>query len=363
MWNFQREVTVAARTGVVKDPVFLEHDPGPYHPESPDRLRVLYEMLEEPDLGSGFILIPPRSATREDLERIHEPRYIERVAATAGRARSSLDPDTQTSPRSYEAALLAAGGCLEALDRIMDGEIRNAFAMIRPPGHHAESSRAMGFCLFNNVAVAAKYAQARHGLSRVMILDWDLHHGNGTQWAFYQDPTVFYGSTHQYPYYPGSGSFKETGKGDGVGYTLNVPLSVGYGDSEYLGIYRRIFAAVGRAFEPQLLIVSAGFDIYEGDPLGGMAVSPAGFGLLTRVLLEMAEEVCQGRVLVALEGGYNLEGLRAGGKAVLMELMGRARSPKDPAATEAPGKSRVDTLLKNVSEAHGEKWKGALLWE
>ncbi len=353
---------MTARTGIVKDSLFMEHDPGPYHPESPHRLKVLYEMLEDPDLGSGFLLIPPRSATREDLERIHEPAYIDKVAATAGRARTSLDPDTQTSARSYEAALLAAGGCLEALDRIMAGEIQNAFAMIRPPGHHAESTRAMGFCLFNNVAVAARYAQARHGLSRVMILDWDLHHGNGTQWAFYSDPTVFYGSTHQYPYYPGSGSFQETGKGEGAGYTMNVPLSVGHGDAEYVGMYRRIFAAVGRAYQPQLLIVSAGFDIYEGDPLGGMAVTPAGFGLLARVLLEMAEEVCQGRMLVALEGGYNLEGLRAGGKAVLLELMGRPSSSQEPLAVEASGKSRVDSLLKKVSEAHKEKWKGALIW-
>ncbi len=352
-----------AKTGVVKDPLFLEHDPGPYHPESPDRLKTLYEMLQEPDLGGGFILIPPRSATREDLERVHEPRYIERVASTAGRPRTSLDPDTQTSARSYEAALFAVGGCLEALDRIMAGEIKNGFAMIRPPGHHAEPSRAMGFCLFNNVAVAARYAQVRHGLSRVMILDWDLHHGNGTQWAFYDDPTVLYGSTHQYPYYPGSGSFQETGKGQGTGYTLNVPLSVGCGDSEFVGIYRRIFAAVGKVFKPQLLIISAGFDIYEGDPLGGMAVTGAGFGLLARVLLEMAEEVCQGRVLVALEGGYNLEGLRAGGKAVLLELMGRPSSARDLVAVEAQGKSRVDALVKRVSDAHGEKWKGALIWD
>jgi acetoin utilization deacetylase AcuC-like enzyme len=355
-----KEVAVAAKTGVVKDPVFMEHDPGPYHPESPQRLRVLYQMLGDPELGNGFVLIPPRPASREDLERVHEPRYIDRVAATAGRSRVSLDPDTQTSARSYEAALLAAGSCLEAIDRILAGEISNAFAMIRPPGHHAESSRAMGFCLFNNVAVAARYAQARHGLSRVMILDWDLHHGNGTQWAFYEDPTVLYGSTHQYPYYPGSGSFQETGRGDGIGYTVNVPLSVGNGDAEYLGIYRRIFAALGKAFAPELLIVSAGFDIYEGDPLGGMAVSPAGFGLLARVLLQMAEEVCQGRMLVALEGGYDLEGLRAGGKAVLLELMGRPSSSMDPLEMEAAGKPRVDALLKRVLDAHGEKWEGAL---
>lgn len=351
---------MASKTGVVTDPIFMEHNPGPYHPESPERLRTLYEMLEDEDLAGGFLRVRPRAASREDLERVHEPRYIDRVAATAGQSRVSLDPDTQTSPRSYEAALMAAGGCLEAVDRIMAGEIHNAFAMVRPPGHHAESSRAMGFCLFNNVAVAARYAQARHGLKRVMILDWDLHHGNGTQWTFYEDPTVLYGSTHQYPYYPGSGSYGEIGRGAGIGYTVNVPLSVGHGDSEYLGIYRRVFSAIGRVFRPELLIVSAGFDIYHGDPLGGMAVSPSGFGILTRVLLDMAREVCSGRLLVALEGGYDLEGLRQGAKAVLMELMGRPCTNEDPLQLEAQGRATVDEILRRVINAHGDIWKEAL---
>lgn len=347
---------MAFRTGIVKDPIFMEHNPGPYHPESPERLKVLYEMLQEPEVKGGFLDLKPRPAKREDLERVHDTRYIDRVADTAGKPRISLDPDTQTSPRSYEAALMAAGGCLEAIDKIINGEIRNAFAMIRPPGHHAEPSRAMGFCLFNNVAIAARYAQACHGLDRVMILDWDLHHGNGTQWIFYDDPTVLYGSTHQYPYYPGTGSFQEVGKGKGTGYTVNIPLSVGHGDSEFVGIYRRIFCAIGRKFKPRLLIISAGFDIYRGDPLGGMGVSPEGFGLMARVLLEMAEEVCGGRVLVALEGGYDLQGLREGGKAVLMELMGKRSSHLDPQSVESEGKSRVDAIVKRVKEVHGEKW-------
>jgi acetoin utilization deacetylase AcuC-like enzyme len=352
---------MAPSTAVVKDPIFMEHNPGPYHPESPERLRVLYQMLEDPEIRGGFLELKPREAKREDLERVHDPRYIDRIAETAGRPRTSLDPDTQTSARSYEAALMAAGGCLEAIDRIMAGEIKNAFAMIRPPGHHAEASRAMGFCLFNNVAVAARYAQASHGIERVMVLDWDLHHGNGTQWIFYEDPTVFYGSTHQFPYYPGSGSFQEIGKGKGAGYTVNVPLSVGHGDAEYVGIYRRIFCAIARSFKPQLLIISAGFDIYRGDPLGGMGVSPEGFGLMARVLLEMAEEVCGGRVLVALEGGYDLQGLREGGKAVLMEMMGKRSSSLDPREVESGGRARVDALLKRVKEIHGDKWGEVLI--
>lgn len=347
-------------TGVVKDEIFLEHNPGPYHPESPERLKVLYRMLQEPEVANGFVEIKPRAATREDLERVHAPSYVDRVAQTAGRSRTSLDPDTQTSPRSYEAALMAAGGCLEAVDQIMSGKVKNVFAMIRPPGHHAEESRAMGFCLFNNVAVAARYAQARYGISRVMILDWDLHHGNGTQWTFYEDPTVLYGSTHQYPYYPGTGAFHETGKGKAVGYTVNVPLSGGHGDAEYVGIYRRIFCPIGKAFRPELLIVSAGFDIYKGDPLGAMRVSPVGFGLLARILINLAEEVCQGRLLVALEGGYDLTGLREGGKAVLMELMGRRSSPLEPAEVEGPATSTVEGLIKRVREAHGKIWEEVL---
>ena len=348
------------KTGVVKDPIFMEHRPGDYHPESPERLEVLYDMLEDPDLQGTFQVLAPRLAQREDLARVHDGRYIDRVASTAGRPRVSLDPDTQTSPRSYEAAVLAAGGCLEAVDRIFSGEIQNGIAMIRPPGHHAETARAMGFCLFNNVAVAARYAQATHGISRVMIVDWDLHHGNGTQGTFYDDPTVLYASTHQYPYYPGSGAFQEVGRGQGEGYTLNIPLSVGHGDAEFVGIYRRIIAQVGRAFRPELLIVSAGFDIYHGDPLGGMAVTPEGFGLLTRILVEMAEETCGGKVLVALEGGYNLEGLRDGGKAVLQELSGKSPIDLDLAHLEVQSKSRVDALLRRVQEAHGDRWKEVL---
>jgi acetoin utilization deacetylase AcuC-like enzyme len=347
-------------TGVIKDSIFLEHRPGDVHPESPQRLEALYGMLEDPDVAGRFKTIEPRPCERRDLERVHEGRYIDLVASTAGKAHTALDPDTQTSSRSYEAALAAAGGCLKAVDLILAGEVSNVFAMVRPPGHHAERAGAMGFCLFNNVAIAARYAQAEHGLSRIMIVDWDLHHGNGTQNAFYEDETVLYASTHQYPYYPGSGAFEEIGRGAGTGFTVNVPLHTGHGDGEYLGIYRRMFAPIGRAFQPELLIVSAGFDIYEGDPLGGMAVSPEGFALLTRILIEVAEEVCAGRVLVALEGGYNLQGLRAGGKTVLEELAGMSAIKRGFTEVEAPVAARVDALVDRVRQAQGERWSGVL---
>jgi len=348
------------KTGVVKDPLYMEHRPSEFHPESPQRLEVLYEMLEEPEVKEAFLKVTPRSCEREDLERVHAGAYIDLVASTAGKPLTSLDPDTQTSPKSYEAALLAAGGCLEAVDEILSGEIQNVFAMVRPPGHHAETDRAMGFCLFNNVAVAARYAQEKHGLSKVMIVDWDLHHGNGTQRSFYEDPTVLYASTHQYPYYPGTGAFEEVGRGSGEGFTVNVPLRPGHGDAEYAGIFRRIISPVGEAFEPDLLIVSAGFDIYRGDPLGGMGVSPEGFALLTRILKNMASEVCDGKLLVALEGGYNLEGLRGAGKAVLLELLGKDAVGDDSSEIESQGRSRVDALIKEFHRAHGERWKGVV---
>jgi acetoin utilization deacetylase AcuC-like enzyme len=353
-------MSVEASTAVVKDEIFLEHRPSEYHPESPKRLEVLYSMLKEEAVRGLYRELRPRPCERDDLLRVHTPQYVDLVSSTAGRPMVSLDPDTQTSPRSYEAALHAAGGCLEAIDRIMGGEIRNCFAMIRPPGHHAEASRAMGFCLFNNVAVAARYAQTVHGIERVMIVDWDLHHGNGTQRAFYDDASVLYASTHQYPYYPGTGAMSETGAAEGEGYTINVPLSPGHGDAEYVGIYRRIFAAVGRTFRPDLLIISAGFDIYHGDPLGGMRVSPEGFGLLLRVLNEMAREVCEGRVLVALEGGYDLVGLREGAKMVLMELAGVTSGRRNPADVEEPGKGRVDGIIEELMRFHGDRWGGAL---
>jgi acetoin utilization deacetylase AcuC-like enzyme len=345
---------------VLKDPIFMEHRPSEYHPESPFRLQVLYEMLKDPDVAGTFVEVPPRKATREDLERVHEGRYIDLVASTAGRPRVALDPDTQTSPQSYDAAVLAAGGCLELVDRMFSGQIHNGFAMVRPPGHHAEAGRARGFCLFNNVAVAARYAQEQHGISRVMIVDWDLHHGNGSQWTFYEDPTVLYFSSHQYPYYPGSGSYQEVGRGAGEGFTVNVPLSPGHGDSEYAGIYRRIAAGVGRLFRPQLLVISAGFDICDGDPLGGMEVTTGGFGLLTRILLDLADETCDGKALVALEGGYHLEGLRAGGKAVLQELAGKPLSRLEPSQVEPRGKQRVDAIVRRLAEVHSARWKEAL---
>jgi Deacetylases, including yeast histone deacetylase and acetoin utilization protein len=337
------------KTGIVKDYRYLRHETGPYHPESPERLEALYKMLEGPDMKGKFTEIEPRHATHDEIGMIHQPSYIEMVAKTAGLAHTSLDPDTQTSAESYDAARLAIGGFCNAIDSVARGEINNAFAFVRPPGHHAEADRAAGFCLFNNIAVGALHAINNHNMKRILIVDWDLHHGNGTQHSFYDDPRVLYFSTHQYPYYPGTGSVQEIGRGEGEGYTINVPLRVGPGDAEYLKIFRRILQPVALEFKPDMIMVSAGFDIYFQDPLGGMKVSPEGFGRLTRVLLDIAGNCCDGKVAVTLEGGYHIAGITESAKVVLKEMRGETRvTDEDIEVTEGRADSSIDKIIETV---------------
>ncbi|MDA8164064.1 MAG: histone deacetylase [Desulfobacteraceae bacterium] len=328
------------KTAIFKDDLFLEHRPGPGHPESPERLTGIYQVLREPALRERFLFPSFPPAGRELLALNHTPAHIDRVAATAGKPMAVLDPDTTTSPRSYEAACLAAGACVEGVRLLLAGEIDNGFALVRPPGHHAEATHTSGFCLFNNIAIAARYALARHGLSRVLIADWDLHHGNGTQHAFEETDQVLYFSTHQYPYFPGTGSFLETGAGQGEGYTVNVPLHGGQGDGDYARLFRELLAPIARQYRPELILASAGFDIFGGDPLGTMRVTPAGFAYMTRVLRELAAELCGGRLLLVLEGGYHLQGLTASALAVLAELSGAggldAAAARELAAASAP---------------------------
>ncbi len=308
-------------TLILKDPIFIQHDPGPSHPESPHRLETIYSgvtaLLESEGYGGEYRIIAPRDATMEELSWNHHPDYIQRIARTSGIDHYQLDPDTATSARSWEAAIKAAGGVFSLIDRLMDGQGRNGFALVRPPGHHAERDRAMGFCLFNNVALGAHYAMKIYGLKKVVIIDWDLHHGNGTQHSFYSSDSVLYFSTHQFPYYPGTGALNEVGQGDGTGFTVNVPLGAGKDDSDYSAIFSQLVRPVVHEFKPDIILVSAGFDIYHRDPLGGMAVSGRGFGLLAAHVLKMARECCSGRVIFCLEGGYNLAGLRDGVLEVL----------------------------------------------
>ncbi len=344
------------RTGIVRDQRYIDHRTGEFHPETHRRLEVIYEMLDDPDMKDKYVDVPVREATEEELLDIHSKDYISMVAATAGKPRSYLDADTQASPGSYQAALLAVGGLCNAIKMVNNGEIDNAFALVRPPGHHAERNRGMGFCLFNNVAIGARYAQRQLGLERVLIADWDLHHGNSTQHCFEGDPSILYFSTHQYPYYPGSGSFEEVGKGRGEGYTVNVPLSTGYGDAEYVAIYRQILQPIALEFKPDLVMASAGFDIHKADPLGGMAVTPDGFAGLAHILMEIARRSCGGKLVLTLEGGYNLQGLRDSVKAVLKELRGeRAAGGRDRSGDGDKG--MLDPVLDRVRSIHGRYWK------
>lgn len=307
--------------GIVRDEIFLEHITDDYHPENPNRLKYIYAMLNSIDKG-GVIYAAPRVATHEEIALIHDPAYISSIAATDGKMQRRLDPDTVTSPKSYEAACLAAGGVLQLADMLFAGEIQNGFALVRPPGHHAERNKAMGFCLFNNIAIGARYLEKKYGLKRIAIVDYDLHHGNGTQHSFYEDSSILYFSTHQYPYYPGTGWYNETGEGNGKGYTINIPLSYGMGDDDYEYAFREVLIPITEQYKPEAVLVSAGFDSYYNDPLGGMAVTEGGFATMTRILMEIADKHCNGKVLCSLEGGYDLNGLTTSVKAVTMELKG-----------------------------------------
>ncbi len=298
------------KTGLVYHPAFLEHDMGPGHPESPNRLRAIMQRLEESGTAANLKRIEPRRAEDEWITQVHSPNYVaalNRHAPTDGRV--SLDPDTSMSPGSLPAAYLAAGGALAAVDAIMAQQVDHVFCAVRPPGHHAESGRAMGFCLFNNVAIAARYVQKKYGLTRVLIVDWDVHHGNGTQHSFEEDPSVLFFSTHQYPHYPGTGRGTERGKGAGEGFTINVPMEAGEGDEEYHAIFLKALVPAADEFKPEFVIISAGFDAHKDDPLASMGLTEDGYRDLTHIVAGIAKHHAEGRILSSLEGGYNLVAL------------------------------------------------------
>ena len=292
---------------IVTSDRFADHITPPGHPERVERAETMQGVTSN-WAGTGGLVLAPRAATDEDLRRVHTAEHVESIKQAEGRA-AMLDADTYMSPESVEVARLAAGAVLTAIDHVMDGSPRSrAFALVRPPGHHAEANRAMGFCLFNSVAVGAAWARTR-GLQRVAIVDYDVHHGNGTQWIFYDDPTVLYVSSHQYPFYPGTGSADETGSGAGTGYTLNLPLLAGSTDADYQRAYQDVALPSLRRFNPELMLVSAGFDAHERDPLGGMRMTTDGYATLTSMLLEAADDMCQGRIVFVTEGGYDTSAL------------------------------------------------------
>ena len=297
-------------TGLIYDPRYLEHDMGAGHPESPQRLRAIMQRLEQSGLASALTRIEPRKAEDEWVALVHQPRYLEflnQQAPTHGRL--SLDADTAMSSGSLTAAYLAAGAALAGVDAIMAGQVEHVFCAVRPPGHHAEVDRAMGFCFFNNVAIAARYVQKRYGVRRVLIVDWDVHHGNGTQHSFDQDPSVLFFSTHQYPHYPGTGRATERGIGAAEGLTINVPMEAGEGDDEYRTVFQRVLVPAADLFKPEFVIISAGFDAHRDDPLANMGLTEAGYADLTAIVAGIAARHCRGRLLSSLEGGYNLAAL------------------------------------------------------
>ena len=298
---------------------FAEHETPPGHPEKVERAEVMDVVARRWREGGGDV-VAPRLATHEQLARVHDPEYLRRISETAGQA-LALDVDTYTSPESQEVARLAAGAAVDGVERVMGGAHRAALVLVRPPGHHAERDHAMGFCLYNNVAVAAAHA-CTLGARRVAIVDYDVHHGNGTQHIFEADPHVLYMSVHQSPYYPGTGSATEAGRDAGRGFTVNVPIEAGAVDTDYEIVFAAIVIPILRQFEPDLIIVSAGFDAHERDPLGGMRLTTAAFSAMTMALRAAAEQCCLGRMVVVTEGGYDLVALRESLEGVVEALRG-----------------------------------------
>jgi acetoin utilization deacetylase AcuC-like enzyme len=344
------------RVALIRDPLFLKHRNRLGEPEEvPARLEAIDGMLARHPLRAWMRDLPARDAAFEELARVHTADYIRRVEGTREAEDTVLDESTSACPDSHAAAVRAAGACLSAVEAVLapDGPepFAASFALVRPPGHHAERGRAMGFCLFNNAAVAAAEA-LRCGIARILIVDWDLHHGNGTMHAFYESERVLFFSVHQFPEYPGSGAVEETGSGAGLGYSINVPFPVGQGDREYLAAFRKVLLPAAREFHPGLILVSAGFDIHGGDPLGGMKVSAAGFGGMTAVVRQIASECCPGRLVFCLEGGYGLEGLAGGVSSVLSALLEEAKPEEEP----GPVGAEADAVLDRVRAALGPYW-------
>lgn len=319
------------KTLVLFDPRMVDHDPGPHHPESPDRLRVLETWLaNHAPSRIDLDLRAPRPAARGALEVIHDPRYLDKLDALRNQ-RAALDADTTVSPGSVDAAYLGAGAAIDAVEALALGTHKRAFALVRPPGHHAEYDRAMGFCLLNNIAIAAQYARQELGFKRILIVDWDVHHGNGTEHAFYERRDVLVFNTHRYPFYPGTGALEDTGRGEGSGYTVNVPLPPGMGDGDYGEVFHSILLPIADEFEPDLVLVSAGFDAHEADPLGGMNLTSAGFAYLCDLCRQIADRHCAGRIALLLEGGYDLTALTDSVASCLGALAGHpSLSPHAP---------------------------------
>ena len=343
------------KTGLIHDPIYLKHEMGS-HPENAQRLEETINLLGESGLLDKLTSISPRAATIDELTLVHSESHINRVESASAGGGKWLDGDTYASPDSFNVALHAAGGTLRGIDAVISGEVNNAFALVRPPGHHATPHEAMGFCLFNNIAIAARYAQRNHELEKILIVDFDVHHGNGTEVAFYNDPNVLYFSTHQSPHYPGTGAINTDGAEEGKGATVNVPLPAYCGDLEYQRAYEEILAPVARRFKPQLILVSAGYDNHWADPLSMMQLTVDGFANIVRIIKELAGELCEGKLLFTLEGGYHLKALSYSIKATLEVLLDIPRSEDLLGKPQSSYNPRdIDNVIDMVATKHGLK--------
>jgi acetoin utilization deacetylase AcuC-like enzyme len=329
-------------------PIFADHLTPPGHPDRVERFEVMQVVAAE-FRQRGVAVETPRPATDDEIARIHERDYITLIRETAGRA-TALDPDTFTSPHTWEAACLAAGAAIGAVDRVLEaGDGARAFALVRPPGHHAERNRAMGFCFFNSIAIAAAHARAR-GLSRVAIVDFDVHHGNGTQWSFFDDPTVLFVSSHQYPYYPGTGAAEDIGRGAGTGFTVNLPLAAGATDADYELVYSKLALPVVAQFRPEIVLVSAGYDAHMDDPLAGMRLTAPYFGRLIQAIAGVADQCCKGRLVAITEGGYDLAGLAASLRASCRALMGESAGDVRPEGSRSRGEAAIAAVTPHLTK-------------
>ncbi len=341
-----------AATRLYTSPVFTQHDPGPSHPERPERLKSIDAVLARAPVA-GTERVAPRPATRDELLSVHEAAHVDRVLSLAGK-RVELDADTITSERSVEAAVLAAGSAVQAVDDVYAGVSSNGFALVRPPGHHAERDHAMGFCLFNNAAIAAEAAR-RHGAQRVLLLDWDVHHGNGSQSHFYGRRDVLYASVHQHPFYPGTGAPRLTGAREGQGFNMNCGLGGGQGDGDYGAVFEDLFLPICEQWKPDFVVVSAGFDPHRSDPLGGMRVTERGFAAMCSALKTVAEQHADGRLVLLLEGGYDLDGLAQSVHACVEVLAGARRET----FTTKDARPDTQSALDETWSALGNHWRRA----
>jgi acetoin utilization deacetylase AcuC-like enzyme len=338
-------------TAYCYDPLYLEHNlPG--HPENRARLERVMQTLADEGLLARMTPVVPQPADLDLLARVHRQSYVAALKDFAESGGGNIDADTYVAPRSYDAALLAAGGAVELVRTVLGGHARNGIALVRPPGHHATRARGMGFCLLNNVAVVAMAALVEPGASRVLIVDWDVHHGNGTQDIFYDSSQALFFSTHQYPYYPGSGNLREVGEGAGRGYTVNVPLPAGVGDQGFARVYGELLTAVAERFRPDLILISAGYDAHWDDPLAGLRLSLGGYWGLAQTVVALADRLCGGRLVVTLEGGYNLEVLSRGVANTCRALLGDAAPGSDPLGPSPAPERDVADILRAVREIH-----------